>query len=342
MEIQNCSGKKVQKWIVDTDPGVDDMMAIFYLLGRKNNEIILMTTVDGNVSCEKVTINARKILKMANKNISLAKGAEIPIIKSFENVTGYHFCDGLGNSPEIGSYPYHDVEISQTSGILKIVEMVKKYPKEINFLCLAPLTNLAMAYMIYPEIIDNIRHIYLMGGSSRSMGNHIPSAEFNAAYDFISSKLVYEKFKNLIITPWEPTVHLHYNGETLQKIKNDFITNNIPYNENVFYFTEKIMEIFDEKRSGTEYCDFYSIVPAFNSKSVNKFFVADIEVSLDSIETIGTFIIRNKKEIKNMTFAEFIESELFRNLGTKKVYFEEMNEQEVLNEFTSIFTELID
>lgn len=340
MELKNCSGNKVQKWIVDTDPGIDDMMAILYLLGRKNNEIILMTTVDGNVSCDKVTINARKILKMSGKNVELAKGAENPLIKSFENETGYHFCDGLGNLAEIKSYEYEDVEISKVSGILKIVEIVKKHPKEINFLCLAPLTNLAMAYMIYPEIVENVNHIYLMGGSSRSLGNHIPSAEFNIAYDFLSAKIVFEKFRNVIITPWEPTVLLHYNGEILQRLKSHFESNNIDYHRQVFYYTEKIMEIYDEKRNGTEYCDFYSIVPAFNRNSVKKFFVADIDIALDSIETVGTLLIRNKKEIKNMSFGDFIESDLFRKLGSKKVYFEEMDEVEVLKEFSSIFTQL--
>jgi len=48
MELKNCSGEKKQKWIIDTDPGTDDMMAILYLLGKKNNEIVLITTVDGN------------------------------------------------------------------------------------------------------------------------------------------------------------------------------------------------------------------------------------------------------------------------------------------------------
>jgi len=341
MEEKNCRGENIQRWIVDTDPGTDDMMAILYLLGKKNNEIVLMTTVDGNVSCEKVTINARKIIKLAEKRICLAKGAEIPLIKSFENETGYHFCDGLGNLQEMKTFAYEDVELSRLSGILKIVETVQKYPKEINFLCLAPLTNLAMAYMIYPDIVDNIKHIYLMGGSSRSLGNHIPSAEFNIAYDFISAKLVFEKFRNIIITPWEPTVLLHYNGEILERLKNNFEANGIKYNQKVFYYTQKIMEIYDKKRNGTEYCDFYSIVPAFNKNSVKKFFIADIDISHDSMETVGTFIITNKKEIKNMSFAEFIESDLFYNLGSKKIYFEEMDEIEVLKEFSSIFTQLV-
>ena len=163
-----------------------------------------------------------------------------------------------------------------------MVELVKQFPKEINFLCLAPLTNLACAYMIYPEIVDNINMIYLMGGSCKSLGNHIPSAEFNSAYDFVSTKLVFDNFKNIIITPWEPTVSLHFDCGVLNKVKKNFIENNIRYNERVYYYTEKILEIYDEKRSGTEYCDLYSVIPAFNLESVKKFFIADIDVSFDS------------------------------------------------------------
>lgn len=342
MDCNKNEQEKVQKWIVDTDPGIDDMLAILYLLGRKNNEILLISTVDGNVSLDKVTVNARKILKIVNKKNQISQGAKNPILKFFSNETGYHFEDGFGNCKELQDVKYDDVEISQSSGILKMIELVKKYPKEINFLCLAPTTNLAAAFMIYPEIVNNINLIYVMGGTFKSLGNHLPVSEFNLAYDFIAAKIFYQNFKNIIITPWEPTTELHYNCKILNKIKFDLINNNVKYNEQVFHYVEKLLQIYDEKMNGTEYCDFYSIIPAFNPNCVKKFVIADIDISLDSVETLGKMIIKNRRQVKNMSFEDFMKTDFFENNQTnKKIYFEEMDENEVLKEFTSVFTGLV-
>ena len=277
------------------------------------------------------------------KHIPIAKGAHIPIIKQFNNDSGFHFTDGLGDAEELKSFEYDDIEILSSLAPLKIIELVKKYPNEINLLCVGPLTNIATAYMLWPEIVNKLGFIYVMGGSTKCFGNHICTAEYNSAYDFISTKIVFDNFKNLIITPWEPTESLTYNQIFTKEIKKDFDEKGIKYNESLYSYWEIILKNYDlrNKGVGLEICDLYSIIPAFNFDSVKKFFISDMEVVIDSRENVGMTVIRNKTEYKG-TYEEFWKSKINSKdyLGSRKIVFDQLNKDELHKEFLTIFTEL--
>jgi len=284
-------------------------------------------------------------------HIPIVKGSHIPIIKQFNNDTGFHFSDGLGDSEEIKSLQYDDIKISGSQSPLKIIELVKKYPNEINLLCLGPLTNIATAYMLYPEIVNKLKFTYIMGGTTKCFGNHISTAEYNSAYDFISSKIVLENFKNLILTPWESTLALSYSCEHLKEIRKNFEENGVVYNKKLYNYWEIVLKNYDLRNNGLgiEICDLYSIIPAFNLDSVKKFYICDIDVVIDSIENVGMTALRNKVEYKgsfkdfwNLKFInEGNSANLKFDLGKKKIVFDLLDKDELHKEFLSIFTELI-
>lgn len=84
-----------RKIIIDTDPGIDDALAIAIALFSEKLDVKLITTVAGNVSLEKVTNNALKLLTFFKKDIPVAKGAEKPLIEELVDASGVHGASGM-------------------------------------------------------------------------------------------------------------------------------------------------------------------------------------------------------------------------------------------------------
>jgi len=289
---------KKEKWIIDTDPGCDDMMALLYLLKRDDIEILMISLVDGNVSLDHVAQNSKKILKMAGKSTPLYRGSSVPIIKMFENEESYHYCDGLGDIEEIRKYDADDIAIERENSIIKMIEYIEMYKNEINILCLGPLTTLAAAYMLKPDIVNKINKIYMMGGSMLSQGNIIPCSEFNFAYDFIAAKIVISNFKNIILTTWEPTFDMIINDQTLIRYSDNISFKKKKLNQIIFYFVSLIIKKFTLEKSGTQVCDLYTVIPIFNPKSVKKFSIKKCDVIIDSLNMLGMLVINSHKVVR--------------------------------------------
>jgi inosine-uridine nucleoside N-ribohydrolase len=299
--------QKKEKWIVDTDPGCDDMMAILYLLSRQNVEIMMISLVDGNVPLAHVSNNSRKILKMSGKTIPLYKGANGPIIRACEHAESYHYCDGLGDIEEIKKYSADDIRIDEEFSALKIVETVMKHPGEINLLCLGPLTNIAAAMMIYPDLPNLLKSVYIMGGSYFSRGNTSPTGEFNFFFDYIAAKMVIPKLKNAIITPWEPTEKLRFDESHITDMGTRVKLGK--YNEVMFHFVSLIIAKYTKDRKGTTLCDLYSIIPAFNPNCVKRFSMCKLDIIVDTDQVNGCSYVMRRKEITEK-YEDFVRDKL--------------------------------
>jgi inosine-uridine nucleoside N-ribohydrolase len=170
-----------QKIIIDTDPGVDDAMAIQFALNSPELEVIGLTTVYGNVNLELCTINALRLLDLANRpDIPLSKGAGRPLKRPFGGGVAFvHGDDGQGNvfRPESELKP-----INQSAEDF-IIEQVKKYPNEIILVSFGPLTNLALALQKAPEIQNLVKELVIMGGNAFCPGNASATAEANILND---------------------------------------------------------------------------------------------------------------------------------------------------------------
>ena len=330
---------KKHKFIIDTDPGVDDMMAILYLIHQPSIEILMVSLVDGNVSLDNVTINSKKIIKMSDKTLPLYRGSSNPIIKSVPNTESYHYNDGLGDIEEIKQYNADDIKIEKESSILKLIETIENNKNDINLICLGPLTTLATAFMLQPLLPSWIKSIYVMGGSFLSLGNTTASAEFNFVYDYIAAKIVLDNFSNLIITPWEPTIHssLSIKSETFANVNRNLVTKKLKLHNQRFNLINLIVNKYEQEKGDTCFCDLYAVIPLINKKCVKSFSMYKFDIIIDSFDLRGVSIVKEKIKITKK-FDDFIKEDLskYKNKGYNLVI-EEFYEEIVLEELEHIF-----
>lgn len=178
-----------RKIIIDTDPGIDDAMAIFYALKSPELELIGLTTIFGNVYVDLATTNALRLLEIADRpDIPVARGADNPLEGAFSNPPVFvHGEDGQGN---VHLPPPKTQAIKQTAAEF-IVEQVMSAPGEITLVPVGPLTNIGLALQIEPRIAQNVREVVLMGGNALGPGNATPAAEANIYHDALAADMVF-------------------------------------------------------------------------------------------------------------------------------------------------------
>lgn len=178
-----------QKIIIDTDPGIDDSMAIFFALNSPELEVIGLTTVFGNVHVDLAVTNALRLLEIAGRtDIPVAKGAANPLAGTYDNPpTFIHGDDGQGN---VHLPPPSTADITQSSAQF-IIEQVMAAPNEITLVPIGPLTNIALALRLEPRIVQNVKQVVLMGGNALVPGNASPAAEANIHDDPEAADVVF-------------------------------------------------------------------------------------------------------------------------------------------------------
>lgn len=174
--------------IIDTDPGVDDAFALLLAMRSPELKIEGLTPVAGNVPLELTLPNALRMVEIAGRtDIPVAAGAKVPLVRRLVTAAYAHGENGLGGAvfPEPKTKPI-DEPAAQF-----IRRIVRKYPREVTLITLGPLTNVAMALNLDPELAGMIRGLTMMGGSL-SGGNITPAAEFNIYVDPEAARIVFQ------------------------------------------------------------------------------------------------------------------------------------------------------
>ena len=174
--------------IIDTDPGIDDALAIAIALFSDKLDVKLISTVAGNVSIEKVTNNALKLLALYEKNVPVAMGAKSPLIEPLIDASNVHGSSGMDgyDFPE----PKNEL-LCKNHAVLELRDTILNSKEKITLVPIAPLTNIALLFSMYPEVKENIAEIVLMGGSL-TRGNKGVLSEFNFATDPEAAKMVFD------------------------------------------------------------------------------------------------------------------------------------------------------
>ena len=177
-----------KKIIIDTDPGVDDTIAIFTALRSSELEVIGLTSVFGNAAGEVTAQNALRLVELeGNGHIPVARGSDIPLVAPLEKLgTWVHGEDGMGNT----NPPPPKGKLIKQSAAEFIARMAHQYPNEITLVPVGPLTNIALALRIDPEIAHLIHDVVIMGGSVMIPGNMTPVAEANIYHDAHAAEIV--------------------------------------------------------------------------------------------------------------------------------------------------------
>lgn len=176
--------------LIDTDPGIDDLMAILFALKSPELDVLALTTVFGNHYVEVTTRNALRLLELAGRDdIPVARGAYSPLVREYkEPPTIVHGQDGMGDA---GLTEEPDSEAAHTRAAQFIVEAVMSRPGEITLVPIGPLTNIAMALKLEPRLVKATRRVVLMGGTAFADGNVSPVAEANIHNDPEAAALVF-------------------------------------------------------------------------------------------------------------------------------------------------------
>ncbi|XP_008243078.1 PREDICTED: probable uridine nucleosidase 2 [Prunus mume] len=179
-----------KKIIIDTDPGIDDAMAIFVALQSPEVEVIGLTTIYGNVYTTLATRNALHLLEVAGRtDIPVAEGSHVTITKGTKlRIADFvHGADGLGNQ----NFPPPKGKPIEQSAAAFLVEQANLYPGKVTVVALGPLTNIALATQLEPAFAKNIGQIVLLGGAFAVNGNVNPAAEANIFGDPDAADIVF-------------------------------------------------------------------------------------------------------------------------------------------------------
>ena len=173
--------------ILDGDPGHDDAVNILLACSSPELAVLGVTTTYGNVGLERTTYNAQVVRELIGARFPIYPGADRPLVVPRLSAEAVHGDSGLDGpdlpTPTRGAEELHAAQF--------IIDTVRARPGEVTLLPTGPLTNLALALRLAPEIAPLIREVVWMGGSLDT-GNWTPSAEFNALCDPHAARIVFE------------------------------------------------------------------------------------------------------------------------------------------------------
>jgi purine nucleosidase len=175
--------------LLDTDPGIDDAMALAMLLNSPEIELVGCTTVFGNAHTTTTTHNALALLQIGGRpDVPVVAGAASPIASNYHGpVTHIHGRNGQGNAT-LPSLTHSALKESASEFIYR---MARQHEGQLVLLPVGPLTNIAYALHDHPELVDLVSEVIVMGGNALCGGNATPTAEANIFNDAEAADIVF-------------------------------------------------------------------------------------------------------------------------------------------------------
>ncbi|CAG9001650.1 MAG: Pyrimidine-specific ribonucleoside hydrolase RihB [Candidatus Celerinatantimonas neptuna] len=210
------------KIILDTDPGIDDAMAILFAESHPFIELLAITTVYGNSTIEHTTQNALYLKDTFKLKADVAKGTDHPIQrKGFSPAVAVHGENGFGDLdvPELS-----DVQLDTRPAYQYIIDTIKANPGEITLVAVGPLTNLALALQADLTIASLVKEVVVMGGAfgiHNHYGNVTAYAEANIHNDPDAADLVFSAQWPVVIVGLDVTEESFFTGEYLANLRQD-------------------------------------------------------------------------------------------------------------------------
>jgi purine nucleosidase len=193
-----------RKIIIDTDPGQDDAVAILMALGAPEDlDILGVVAVAGNVPLSRTLYNARQILELGGRpDIPLYAGCARPMRRRLTTAEHVHGATGLDGP----SLPAPSMKAQEQHGVLFLIDALRAAPPgEITLVTLGPLTDVAMAMVLAPDITARIAEIVMIFGSFSEAGNITPVADFNNFVDPEAADVVLNSGAKITMVPMDVT-----------------------------------------------------------------------------------------------------------------------------------------
>ena len=166
--------------VLDVDTGTDDALAMAYAVASPRIELIAVTTVAGNVDVARTTANTLSVLDwLGAGDVPVHRGASRPLARPHRDASYFHDEGGLGGA----RLPNSTRSIGVDKGPAALIRLARQRPGELTLVALGPLTNLAIALNVEPELPELLKSVVVMGGAYTVPGNTTPTAEFNILVD---------------------------------------------------------------------------------------------------------------------------------------------------------------
>lgn len=189
--------------LIDTDPGVDDALALLMAFNDPAHELVGLTVTAGNVGLQHTLRNALKLCEVAGRDdVPVFPGCAEPLLHAAPDAAYVHGQDGFGDTGYAASPRAADTE----HAALAILRLSHAHAGRLLLVALGPLTNLALALKLDPTLPQRVARLVVMGGAVTAHGNITPAAEFNVYFDPEAARIVFDAFPHFDLCDWEATV----------------------------------------------------------------------------------------------------------------------------------------
>ncbi|KAA3648271.1 MAG: nucleoside hydrolase [Chloroflexi bacterium] len=209
----------MKRLVIDTDPGVDDAEAIMMASVHPDASIEALTVVGGNVPLENTVPNTLKILDVLGEEAPVFAGSPGPLVSlPDEDAAFVHGSDGLGDA----GLPASTRKVEEEHAANALVRLANENPGELSLIAIGPLTNVALATRLDPELPQKYKELIIMGGAVYAQGNTVnTTAEFNIFFDPEAAYVVFDAWPELTMISWEATMSHAIGPDQLKLLKNN-------------------------------------------------------------------------------------------------------------------------
>lgn len=283
--------------IIDTDPGIDDAMALALALFSDMIEVPLITTVAGNVALEQVTCNTLRLLSFFNKKIAVAKGAQTPLLRQSKHVPDVHGESGLAGF----DYEQQVLECLLEEHAVNAMYRELKKRQKTTVLAIGPLTNIALLLKMYPDSVQFIEELVIMGGAI-GRGNYGVYTEFNSGFDPEATKIVFDSPLKKVLIGLEIGHQALMNKEVFKQLSQSnaigkMLADLFDHYQDAF---ETGIEVYDSTAIG------YILKPEYYTCAL-----ARVDVELKGEHTLGATVVDFEASQPNTTVCTHIVAEKF-------------------------------
>ncbi|MCY3914443.1 MAG: nucleoside hydrolase [Chloroflexi bacterium] len=187
-------------FLIDTDAGSDDAVAILMALRCADVEVRAITVVAGNVPLPQGLVNSLYFTELCDADVPVHAGAAGPLLREYVSADWFHGADGLGDWGD--RYLPQRARASEVHAIDAIIETARSTPGLV-IVTLGPLTNLALALSKAPDIVPLLSRCIVMGGAACTNGNVTPAAEYNIWCDPEAARIVFRSGLPIEMVGWE-------------------------------------------------------------------------------------------------------------------------------------------
>ena len=193
----------MQRLLIDTDPGVDDALALLMAYAHPGTTVEALTITAGNVGIEYTLRNALNLVELVGADTPVFAGARDPLVRPAEDAAFVHGNDGFGDAGLAAPKRIAEAEHAAAA----MVRLAKQRPGELTFVMLGPLTNLALALTLDPDLPKRVSRLVIMGGAVNGHGNvSRVTSEFNIHFDPEAAAVVFEAWPQFELIDWEATL----------------------------------------------------------------------------------------------------------------------------------------